>query len=165
MRELIFLTLANHLPRLRISDKTRWIFYKLAGIHIEGRCSMYGPMTIRPLGGCRNIYIGARSTINTEVRFGAPEAPVKIGKRCQIGARVCFETVSHGLYVNEQGRRGSSSKPITVGDHVWIGCGAIITGGITIGDNAIVAAGAVVVKDVPKNTVVAGVPAKVIKTL
>lgn len=163
MRELIFLTLANHLPRLRVCDKIRWLLYRWAGMHIESRCSIYGPLTIRPLGACRNIHIGAKTFINTEIRFGAPEAPVKIGKRCQIGPRVCFETVSHGLQVNEQGRRGSSSKPIIIGDHVWIGCGAIITGGVTIGDNAVVAAGAVVIKDVPAGAIVGGVPAKIIR--
>ena len=50
MRELVFLTLANHLPRLRVSDKIRWLFYRWAGMHIEGRCSIYGPLTIRPGG-------------------------------------------------------------------------------------------------------------------
>ena len=56
------------------------------------------------------------------------------------------------------------TKPIKIGNHVWIGTRATILKGVTIGDNAIIAAGSVVTKDVPSNTVVAGVPAKVIKT-
>jgi len=55
------------------------------------------------------------------------------------------------------------TKPVHIGNHVWIGTRAIIMKGVTIGDGAIIAAGAIVTKDVPANTVVAGVPAKIIK--
>lgn len=163
MRELLFLALANGLPRLRVSDRIRWVFYRLAGLGIEGRCTIYGPLTIRPLGASRNIAIGRNSFLNTEIRFGC-RAMVKIGRRCQIGPGVFFETVSHGIRINEQGRRGSSAMAITVGDNVWIGCGVIITGGVTIGDNAVVAAGSVVIRDVAANTVVGGVPARLLKS-
>jgi acetyltransferase-like isoleucine patch superfamily enzyme len=55
------------------------------------------------------------------------------------------------------------SKPILIGSHVWIGCRAMILKGVTIGAGSIVASGAVVTKDVPENTLVAGVPAKIVK--
>lgn len=55
------------------------------------------------------------------------------------------------------------SKPIKIGNHVWIGMNATILKGVTIGDGAIIAAGAVVTKDVPPKTLVGGIPAKVIK--
>ena len=55
--------------------------------------------------------------------------------------------------------------PIKLGKKVWIGAHATILAGVTIGDNAIVAAGAVVTKDVPADTVVGGVPARVIKKI
>lgn len=55
------------------------------------------------------------------------------------------------------------SAPIKIGNHVWIGMRALILKGVTIGDGAIIAAGAVVTKDVPANTLVGGVPAKVLK--
>jgi len=57
------------------------------------------------------------------------------------------------------------TKPITIGNDVWIGGNVTIIGGVTIGNNVIIAAGAVVVKDVPDNTVVGGVPAKAIESL
>lgn len=55
------------------------------------------------------------------------------------------------------------SAPIHIGNHVWIGVRAVILKGVTIGDGSIIAAGAVVTKDVPPNTLVGGVPAKIIK--
>jgi acetyltransferase-like isoleucine patch superfamily enzyme len=60
--------------------------------------------------------------------------------------------------------QGAYSKgPIRIGDHVWIGTGAIILDGVTIGAGAIIGAGAVVTKDIPENAIAAGVPAKVIR--
>ena len=62
-------------------------------------------------------------------------------------------------------RQSLHPAPIHIGKKVWIGANATICSGVTIGDNAVVAAGAVVVKDVPSDTVVGGVPAKRIKTI
>lgn len=56
------------------------------------------------------------------------------------------------------------TKPIKIGNHVWIGTRVTILKGVTVGDNAIIAAGAVVTHDVPANSIVAGVPAKVINS-
>lgn len=165
LREAIFLPLANHLPRLRISDSLRRYLYALAGMRIEGRCLLWGPMTIRPIGGVRNISIGAGCHINSNTRFGVPSARVTIGRNVMIGANVSFETVTHGLVWVPGKGRGDTIKPIVVEDEAWIGAGSIVTGGVTVGRGAIVAAGAVVMRDVPPMTVVGGVPAKVIKTI
>lgn len=165
MREMIFLPIANHLPRLMAMDLIRYIFYKLAGVHIEGRCIIYGPLTIRPVGGTKNITIGKGSFLNTEIRFGCPKDRITIGKNCQIGPRVCFETMSHGMVYEPGKGRGRLSKPIVVDDEVWIGCGAIILQGVTIGKGAVVSAGSVVSKDVEPLTVVGGVPAKLLKKI
>jgi acetyltransferase-like isoleucine patch superfamily enzyme len=54
-------------------------------------------------------------------------------------------------------------RSIHIGNNVWIGSNSTVLGGVTIGNNAVIAAGSVVTRDVPENTVVAGVPAKVIK--
>ena len=72
-----------------------------------------------------------------------------------------------GHPLSPKGRRVkmANSKPITIGNDVWIGGNCTILPGVTIGNNVIIAAGAVVTKDIPDNCVAAGVPAKVIKQL
>lgn len=57
------------------------------------------------------------------------------------------------------------TRPVVIRRNAWIGAGAMILPGVTVGENAIVAAGAVVTKDVPDNTVVAGVPAEIIRNI
>lgn len=81
----------------------------------------------------------------------------------KIGPRVNLITENHDLDPTK--RRTLISKKIVVKRNVWIGAAATILPGVTIGENSVIAAGAVVTKDVPPNTIVAGVPAKVIKNI
>ena len=110
------------------------------------------------------LSIGEHVFINIGCRF-ACGGGIDIGSYCQIGARVSFETAGHSLAPSTAGKRASNYAPIKIGNHVWIGSGAILLPGVTIGNGAIVAAGAVVTKDVPALTVVGGVPAITLKTL
>ena len=80
-----------------------------------------------------------------------------------IGPKVNLITENHPL--NPADRQALLLNPIVIKRNVWIGAGATILPGVTIGENAVVAAGAVVSKDIPANTVVGGIPAKMIKAI
>lgn len=92
-------------------------------------------------------------------------AKVSFGNNVMIAPGVLMSTVTHPLDAAARNKGIEMARPILVGHNVWIGMGAKILDGVTIGDNAVIAAGAVVNKNVPANTVVAGVPAVVIKHL
>ena len=61
--------------------------------------------------------------------------------------------------------QGVSTNSVVIGDDIWVGANAVILPGVTIGNHSVVAAGAVVTKDVPPHSLVAGVPAKIIKEI
>ena len=100
-------------------------------------------------------------------------SPITLGDGVWIGANVTLATPNHPLIAEERlnadypdGRHNLEfSAPITIKDGCWICSGAIICGGVTIGENSVVAAGAVVTRDVPSNSLIAGVPAKVIRKI
>lgn len=73
--------------------------------------------------------------------------------------------LSEGHPIAPESRHALIPKPIHIRKNVWIGAGATILQGVTVGENAVVASGAVVSEDVPDNTVVGGIPAKIIKTI
>lgn len=88
-------------------------------------------------------------------------AGITIEDNVQIGPNVTLVTDNHDL----QHHTILKCQPITIKQNAWLGANVTILSGVTVGKNAIVAAGAVVTKDVPDNTVVAGTPARVLKTL
>ena len=163
--ESLFLSVSNHLPRLGFFDRKRYFFLKLAGLVISGKPAIWAPITIRPIGKASNISIGKGTFINTNSRFGCPQAKISIGNNVMIGPNVSFETVNHGLIYVEGKGRGMNCLPIEVEDEVWIGAGVIIIQGVTVGKGAVITAGAVVINDVEPYTVYGGVPAKKIKSI
>ncbi|MGX9900552.1 DapH/DapD/GlmU-related protein [Arthrobacter sp. SA17] len=88
-----------------------------------------------------------------------------IGTSVAIGPFVRLITDNHLLGSPTRRAGQVHSLPITIGDGVWIGASVTIIGGIHVGDGAVIAAGSVVTKDVPPNTLVAGVPAVVKRSL
>ena len=79
-----------------------------------------------------------------------------------IGPKVNLVTINHPIEPHR--RRSTFCAPIVIKRNAWIGVGASVMPGVTIGENAVVAANAVVTKDVAANTIVGGIPAKVIGT-
>ena len=93
--------------------------------------------------------------------------PVKIGDNVNLAQGITVTALNHNF--NDPSKRideqGVSTNAVTIGNDIWIGANAVILPGVSIGNHSVVAAGAVVTKDVPAHTLVAGVPAKVIKEI
>ena len=85
---------------------------------------------------------------------------IHIGARCQFGTGVQLLTEDRPREAARRAKGEEWGKPITIGDDVWIGGGAIVLPGITIGDGAIIGAGSVVTRDVPAGATVVGNPAR-----
>lgn len=109
-----------------------------------------------------NIKLGKNVFINSGCCF-QDHAGIEIGDGTLIGHQVVIATLNHAQ--DPLSRADMFPKPVKIGKNVWIGAHATILPGVTIGDNAIIAAGAVVTKDVEKNAVAGGVPAKKIKDI
>ena len=110
----------------------------------------------------RHTRIGKNVFINHDCSF-LDLGGITIEDDVQIGPKASLITENHPL--DPSTRKSLDLKSILIKRNAWIGAGAIILPGITIGENSVVAAGAVVNKDVPANTVVGGVPAKVIRVI
>lgn len=109
-----------------------------------------------------NIQIGKNVFVNHACTF-MDRGGITLEDNVLIGPKVNLITTNHPLEPGK--RRATISHPIVIKKNAWIGAAATILPGVTIGENSVVAAGALVSKDVPPNTIVGGVPAKVIKTI
>ena len=89
---------------------------------------------------------------------------ITIGSQCAIGRNVMIMDFDAHKIHYESGEQNLITAPVFIGNHVWIGAGATILKGVTIGDGAVVGASSVVTQDVESHTIVAGNPARVIKT-
>jgi serine acetyltransferase len=106
------------------------------------------------------LVIRSGTYVNRYTMFDAIEH-IEIGRNCMIGPYCFFTDANHGtatgLPVKQQ---AMETKPVIVGDDVWMGAGVIVLRGVRIGCGAVIGAGAVVTKDVPANAIVVGVPAR-----
>ena len=113
-----------------------------------------------------NIVMGVGSYVNGGELFAARDSHIRIGDNCMISYDVVIRTDmhNHNRLDIPMISQGITCADITIEDNVWIGYGAYIMPGTTIHKGAIVAAHAVVTRDVPEYSVVAGVPAKIVKS-
>ncbi|MHC8421036.1 sugar O-acetyltransferase [Streptomyces sp. NB004] len=111
-----------------------------------------------------NITIGARTFVNYNLT-ALDVAAIAIGEDCQIGPNVQLLTPTHPLEPGPRRDKLEAARPITIGDNVWLGGGAIVLPGVTIGDNSVIGAGAVVTKDVPATVVAVGNPARPVRNV
>ena len=111
-------------------------------------------------------WMGCPAQANTHLGPINTSSPIYIGEDVFIGPKCVLACAGHPI--NSEQRRTESltqSKPIRIGNNVWLGASVTVVGGVTIGDGSVIAAGAVVTKDIPAGVVAGGVPCKVIRTI
>jgi len=140
-------------------SQIREILGEITGTTIDETVAVFPPLYIN-YG--KHLSIGKNVFINFNCTFLALGGIV-IEDNVLIGPDVKILSEGHPLAPAD--RQSLIPEKVHIKQNAWIGAGATILPGISIGENSVVAAGAVVTKDVPANTVVAGIPAKVIKAL
>jgi len=135
---------------------------RFAGVQVAEGVSFCGHGWIYGRG---RLAIGTATWLSSRVVFYTHrDAPITVGAHCDVGPGVEFVVGSH--VIGESSRRAGegTALPIAIGNGCWIGAGCRILDGVHIGDGCVVAAGAVVTRNMPANSLVAGVPAAVKKT-
>jgi len=153
------LKLAQQLNASGNTNDVRSILSEIIGTEIDGSTTIFPPFHTN-FG--KFIQLGKNVFINHACSF-LDMGGITIEDRVLIGPKVNLITENHPTNPND--RQALVTKPITIKTNAWIGAGATILPGVTIGENSIVAAGAVVSKDVPDNTIVGGIPARIIKEI
>lgn len=161
MQEIVALTmpLVAELSVCGSADKARKIISEILNQKIDESTTVFPPFYTN-FG--RFISIGKNVFINHACSF-LDMGGIAIEDNVLIGPRVNIVTENHPIASDE--RRTLLLKPVRIKRNAWIGAAATMLPGVTVGENSIVAAGALVSADVPNNVVVAGVPAKVIKSI
>lgn len=147
-------------------------------IYIRGRKSLTGCVGLTTGRFCRfdlegnkeTLYIGKNCEMGDMTHIVAHER-IEIGDNVLIASKCFISDTSHGLYKGEvqdppeipPNKRKLVTKPVKIGNNVWIGENAVILAGTEIGDGCVIGANSVVCSVVPNNTIVAGTPGKVIK--
>jgi maltose O-acetyltransferase len=141
----------------------RRLCLKLAQVDIGESVSVCGRGWIYGRG---KLSIGDNTWFSPGVIFYTHlEAPIVFGNNCDIGPGVEFITGGHTIGNSSRRAGEGSAKPITIGNGTWIGARSIVLGGVNIGEGCVIAAGSVVTQNVPRNSLVAGVPARIKRQL
>lgn len=144
------------------------------GCHLRRACELKADTLARVTIG-RNVHLGPWTTISAL-------AEIEIGDDCLIAERVSIRDHDHYIPGMHRGApsgpadaatdptrpyhaQGYATAPVRLGRNVWLGGGVTIVKGVTLGDNCVVGAGAVVTRSFPANSVIAGVPARLVRTL
>lgn len=150
------------LPPSRLFGLRRWLL-KFAGVELAPDACVCGRGWIYGRGRLR---IGAGTWLSPGVIvYTHAEVAVEVGARCDIGPGVEFIPGGHEIGGSERRAGAGTAKAIRIGDGCWLGAGTRVLGGVTLGPGVVVAAGSVVTQDMPGNTLVAGVPGRIKRTL
>ena len=128
-----------------------------------------GNYSVIESGACINNAVGD-VIIGDHTRVGLHNTvigPVTIGNHVNLAQGITVSALNHNFDTTDKriDEQGVNTTPVVIEDDVWIGTNAVVLPGVRIGTHSVVAAGAVVTKDVPPHSLVAGVPAKVIKKI
>ena len=123
-----------------------------------------------PGGNKKTLIIGKNCEIGDNVHIVAHEKVV-IGDNCLMASKIFISDTSHGDYAGENqsspntppNDRNLITKPVSIGNNVWIGENVCILPGVRVGSGCIISANSVVIKDIPDNCIIAGAPAKLVK--
>lgn len=135
----------------------RKVYYKMLGAKVGNDAGFSRRVEISYPKG---LVVGNHFSVGWYTLLDA-RGGLTIGNDVNISSYVKIVTGSHDI---DDPDFTADFRPVTIGNHVWIGTGAIVLQGVNIGDGAVVAAGAVVTKDIPPYEVWGGVPAKFIRT-
>jgi acetyltransferase-like isoleucine patch superfamily enzyme len=151
------------LPQLRF-NRVRTALYRAAKVSIGASSLVMGDIVLTGASDPGLFSIGDFTYITGPLRVDLGGS-VRIGNRVNVGHDCLLLTVDHEI--GGTGRRAGDVRhaPIVIEDGVWLASRVTVLPGCTIGRGAIVAAGAVVTRDVEPNTLVGGVPAKLIRRL
>lgn len=132
-------------------------------VSIGGHSSLIVSTTLNDLG--KEIRIGDNVGIG-EFAYMGGAGGLKIGDNCIIGQYFSCHPENHNFQetVVEIRKQGTTRKGIEIGENCWIGSKVTVLDGVTVGPGSVIAAGAVLTKSFPANSIIAGVPAKLIKT-
>lgn len=161
MREASFATkkLLVQMNNATEPEAIRSFLSQITGTEIDESVTVFTPLYIN-YG--KHTKIGKNVFINFDCVF-LDLGGITIEDNVLIAPKVSLLTEGHPTTIED--RHSLIPKPIHIKKNAWIGANSTILQGVTIGENAIVAAGSVVSKDVPDNTIVGGIPAKIIKTI
>ena len=128
-----------------------------------------GRYSVIESGACINNAVGD-VIIGDYTRVGLHNTiigPVNIGHHVNLAQGITVTALNHNFEDSEKriDEQGVCTTPVVIEDDVWIGANAVILPGVRVGTHSVVAAGAVVTKDVPPHSIVAGIPAKIIKKI
>jgi maltose O-acetyltransferase len=142
---------STYLRYYRKYDIDRSVNFNGKGVIISGE----GRLSIG-----RNTYFGQGSSIQINVG-----CVVKIGDNCAISHNVRIYTMNYDPndFINEVRQPRTITGDVVIGNNCWVGVNTVIKQGVTIGDYCVIGANSVVVKDIPSNTIVGGVPARTIR--
>ncbi len=156
--------ISRGLPQLSF-NRTRTALLRACGVRVGEGSLVMGPLDVTGPGDLRELLSIGDQTFITGPLHVDLGAPVRIGSRVRLGHHVVLLTIDHEIGPASYRCGRLVSAPIIIEAGVWIGSCVTILAGVSIGHGSVIAAGATVVRDVPPNTLAAGVPAKVVRDL